>query len=375
MPESVYRLRRLIEDSPREYGDIKLPVLPSPWDPRDYKYARIAPIAKYQDLPEETFNREHLPDREKKFDQGNLGTCVAASSCWGFKAQQEITQGDFPKNGLSTRFVYEVCKNIDDIPHEAGTYLRTAMKVLKDYGVPPEAEYPYSGLERDHDLPMPPEHLFESADSFRITTYAQIASVSDKNRDHLVEALCSALAHEGVLEIALMVTESFFDVKPPNYVIPEPEGYILGGHGMRMVDYSKKRKAFLLWNTWGGKWANNDEAWLPFDWVTKYCDPIGDGKYKLWYLFEVWTATDVVVLKRAKDITLSPDSKIAEVDGTEVLLDQEPVILKGRALAPVRFVGNNAGYLVKWDGKNRKIRLIDPSGSRAKRGGRGNDRQ
>jgi hypothetical protein len=45
-------------------------------------------------------------------------------------------------------------------------------------------------------------------------------------------------------------------------------------------------------------------------------------------------------------------SKIAVVDGVEVMLDKEPIISNSRTLVPLRFVAENMGYQVEWhDGK------------------------
>lgn len=360
MPERIYRLRRYLEDyTPRQIDDIPLNVLPSPYDARDYLYSKLKPLMPFDQLPDETFNRERIPLR---VDQGKYGTCTAVSSVNGFKAFQELIQGDYPAAGLSAAFVYDVSKNIDGIPNEAGTYLRVTMKVLKDYGVCPEADYSYSVITSDINRPMPPQVAFEKAKKYQIASYAQIASVADKDRSKLVETIYNALVNEGPLEIAVIVTESFLDVKGPDYVIPPPAGRILGAHAMRLVDGSKRRRAFLTPNTWGGRWGNNDLAWLPWDWLTLTFDPLGDGRYSQYYFMECWTATDVVIPQAAKKIELTVGNKTAVVDDLQVLIDQEPFITnKGRTMVPLRFLGGNMGYIVQYIAETNKVILTRPN--------------
>jgi C1A family cysteine protease len=360
MPERIYRLRRFLEDTPKQVGNAQLRVVPSPYDPRDYKYTTLKPTVPLEQLPDETFNRAHIP---LVVDQGKFGTCTAVSSVNGFKAYEEITQGDYPSAGLSPAFVYDVSKNIDGAPDEAGTYLRVTMKVLQQYGVCPESCYPYSTLTSDTYRPMPPAAAFDAAAQFRISTYAQIASLTDNDRSNLVETIYNALVNEGPVEAALIVTESFMDVKGPDYIIPKPAGKILGAHAVRIVDACKKRQAFLLPNTWGTCWGDNGAAWLPWSWLTEQFDPVGDGRHGTWFFMECWTATDVVIPRTAKRIELCIGRQTANVDGADVLLDQPAIVdpHTNRTLIPVRFVAGNMGYLVAYNQTENKVVLTQPN--------------
>jgi hypothetical protein len=214
---------------------------------------------------------------------------------------------------------------------------------------------PYSWLTSDKNVPAPPSNLNTSAAKYKIKTYAQVCSFTDKGRKGKVEELKRAIYKEGVVLTAVLVCSNFLSVKLPDYVIPLPSGRMLGGHAVALVGYSDARQAFLLRNSWGEGWGNKGYAWLPYEWVIHRTD-IG------WSFYEAWTAVDVAVPRAAKEIKLTIGSNAAVVDGTLVYLDQGPFISDaGRLMVPVRFVGVNMGYLVDYNYQKRKIKLTKPS--------------
>ncbi|MGD0154350.1 MAG: stalk domain-containing protein [Thermacetogeniaceae bacterium] len=359
MQETRYHLRRFLEEeTPQGHAGIKLDLKPSHFDPRDYKYSLIQPQVGMQSLPEETHNREHLPGREQKFDQGQFGICTMASATTGFLAFEAMLGSNYPVNGLSARYGYAIEKNIDGDPHSAGSTLKICMQVCQQYGVVPDDLYPYAELTSDIDLPMPPDSLKPQAEPYKITTYAQLASVTDSDRSTLVQQICNAINQEGPIEAGIIVTENFFNVKGPDWLVPFPSGRILGAHAIKLVDYNMTRKAILTWNTWGGRWADNDEAWFPFDWFTRYAD-IGSAIGRIWYLMEAWTATKKIVPRAARRIEVTPGSDILVVDGQKIQMDGTAEIMNDRLMAPLGAIGTNEGYLIERDGA-RAI-LIRPS--------------
>ncbi|MFV0439792.1 MAG: stalk domain-containing protein [Lachnospirales bacterium] len=59
-------------------------------------------------------------------------------------------------------------------------------------------------------------------------------------------------------------------------------------------------------------------------------------------------SANIVIEILASNITVS-------VNGELVDFDQQPVIINGRTLVPIRFVAEDLGYTVRWDEKNRNI--------------------
>lgn len=338
-------------------GEYVTGALPSWPDKRDFKYANLIGAAAYPgDVPDEV---DYSPNMTPVFDQGNLGSCVACAITRGSQEHHEIVQGDLPAGGLSPLFLYKLCKEVDGETGE-GTYPRVALKIMQDVGVCPEKLFPYRLWKEAGGVQnvAVPDGLRPLADKYRIKTYAQLCGLGDKSREGAVEIIERAIAREGPVVAALLVCSNFLKVGPPDYIIPLPEGRWLGGHMVCLVGYSRRRKAFKLRNSWGEGWGDNGYAWLPYEWVTHRNIDVGG-----WFFFEAWTTTDIQVFKPAKQIELQINNRIAVVDGQEIEMDHAPIIVQatGRTLVPLRFVGSNMGYVVKWESDGKRIILTSAS--------------
>jgi len=349
MSEVIYRLRREMESMSGEYGGVLLACLPSPFDPRDYKYARLAAAAGAP--VEDTQPIDYRPNLPPVFQQQSRGACVAAAAAWTMKAFQEVSQGDFPSSGLSAAYLYTMCKNLDGIPDEEGTYPRVAMQVLQKHGVCPEVWMPYWTLT---DLPPPQvpqvaNAAAERAEKYRVNTYAQICSPTDTDRGALLSTMRQALQREGPFLLALLVCENFNPGDDGR--LPLPEGRVLGGHAVGIVGDLPSEKAFILRNSWGAEWGQDGYALLPYEWLTRRYD------YG-WYVFEAWTSVDTIIPRAAGTIEITPGDSRIVVDGQAVMLDQ-PAFLSpaGRLMLPVRAMGGNMGYLVQWTGAKAILTL------------------
>lgn len=330
-----------------------LTCLKSPFDPRDYKYQSLLQTMDSVEIPAGAI--DYRPNLPPVFDQGARGSCVACAVSWSPKAFAEINEGDFPVRGLSAAYLYSKCKQMDGVPNTEGTYLRTAMQVLQKHGIPPEDVMPYNTLST---LPAPkvptiPKEAEEAAGHYRIATYAQIAAPTDTavDRSKLLGVIRQALVHEGPFVLALLVCTNFNpDI---NGRLPVPSGMVLGGHAVGIVGDLPDIGCLILRNTWGREWGLDGYAYLPYEWLTRKSDTVQ-------YVFEAWTAVDMVVPKAAREIIITPEAPAMFVDGVEVMLDQPAFItLQNRAMIPVRAVTGNIGYLVNW--RDGKIILTRPT--------------
>lgn len=351
MSEIIYRLRREMEAAPGRCGGRPLACLPSPEDKRDFRYQKImAATGETSAAPETIDYRPNLPP---VFDQLGRGACVAAASVWTPKAFQEISQGDFPVSGLSAAFLYSMCKSLDGIPDEEGTYPRVAMQVLQKHGVCPEEWMPYWMLSNlpAPQVPQVSSAAMERAEAFKIKTYAQLCAPADTDRSNLLATMRQALHREGPFLLALLVCDNFQPGADGR--IPLPAGRVLGGHAVGIVGDLPSEKALILRNSWGAEWGQDGYALLPYEWITRRYD-FG------WYVFEAWTSVDIAIPRAAGAIEVTPGDSRIIVDGQAVLIDQ-PAFLSpaGRLMLPVRSLSGNMGYFVEWDGK--KAILTKPS--------------
>jgi len=218
------------------------------------------------------------------------------------------------------------------------------MQVLQKYGVPPEEAMPYRMLM---ELPAPkvpsiPMLAEAQAGQFKISTYAQLAEQTDTDRSELLATIRQALAREGPFVMALLVCSNF----EPDATgkLPLPGGVVLGGHAVGIVGDLPDIGCLILRNSWGRDWGIDGHAYLPYEWLTRSSDTFK-------YVFEAWTAMDIVTPRAAKQIVVTPGSTLMSVDGVCIQLDQEAVLSdRDRILLPLRAVAGNLGYVVTWDG-------------------------
>lgn len=362
--EQSFRLRKFIQDeTPREIDGIPLKGLPSLHDPRNYIFTAVTPIPEKVDwnsLPEESRNRDIVDFYD--IDQGQFGMCGASSANGGFFTKIAHDSKTF-EGPFSDYFFYSVLNNMCGHPEVPGVDLLTVMKAAQKIGTVPDYLYPTSQMTRDVNLPMPPSDIIAKAAKWRIDNYAAIMQLTDTNREELVKVMCAALAAGYILQVGVIVCENFMDIKGPDYIIPIPNGRILGFHAMRLIDYNKKI-GVLTKNTWSKRnWGNNNWAWFSFDWFIEYLDLLGDGRAKWYYVSEVWSAVGKVqpsVAKPKHHIVMWINKPTALVDGKEVPIDKDnpkitPKVEGGRTLIPIRFLSENCGDEIEWNAKEQRI--------------------
>jgi N-acetylmuramoyl-L-alanine amidase len=66
----------------------------------------------------------------------------------------------------------------------------------------------------------------------------------------------------------------------------------------------------------------------------------------------------VSIKQENKNILLAISSKVASVNGTSTALEQPVIIVAGNTLVPVRFVAEQLGLQVEWNGATRSVNLL-----------------
>jgi len=221
-------------------------------------------------------DKSYIIPRYRRFEgfvlhQGNRGTCVANAFCHAiyFSTDDKIL--------TSRQHLYSSCKYIDGIPTSSGTYLATAIKVLTDsslidYGIVLENDWPYVSkkTESEHQGP-PPSRIYH--DSLRMVGLQPVDIRTDKS--YILNDINKVLVHyETPVVVGLKLFISFHNSKTADtgwVPLPLPGEESQGGHAMLIVGKDSKKKVYLVLNSWGKNWGDEGIAYIPFEYVRKYC--------------------------------------------------------------------------------------------------------
>jgi len=260
--------------------DIKTPppyslgALPSPPDPRDYRYAvSIIPSA----LP----SKYDLMQWEDPV-YGQVGGSCAPNAAVGLRANVARRLGKDVKDHSRT-WLYDWVRvsmwGIANWSGDTGSWPASCYDVLTKKGVCLESSWPESkGITT-----LPPTSLDAEAAQYEITQYARVSTD--------VLSVKAAIANNNPVSVAATLYHSF--ASPVNGVVPMPSaaeiaGGSWGGHAFVIVGYDDDKMSvegvpgcFLIRNSWGTGWANGGYAWIPYAWFTAY-------------VWETWTITDVL---------------------------------------------------------------------------------
>ncbi len=191
-------------------------------------------------------------------DQGNEPACVGYASV-GLKKEQEKIEINKILN-FSGQDFYDECKKVDGIPDEKGTFIRVAMKLMQNQGIPNS-----------------------EGEIYKIGAYTKVNSLAE---------LKHAIVANGFAVIGVEVFDNFF--KPENGVIDfevglEPKG----GHAILVGAYDDDTERVPFKNTWGVDWGLSGFAYLTYKYIENA-------------MHTAWTSVDL-------DNELSPASGILNI--------------------------------------------------------------
>jgi C1A family cysteine protease len=197
-------------------------------------------------------------------NQGRLGACTGFAA-EGLAEYWERQGGNTEQ--LSPGFIYSQELKEDGNPgQDAGSYISTAIDVLKTYGACPEAMHPYIAAADQTDPAKiraylstePSAEAFKAALANRIKTAAQI-------RD--LDGFKKAIAAGKPVIFGIVVYKSFMnpEVKTTGVVpMPASNEQRLGGHAILAVGYDDAKQQVLFRNSWSEKWGDKGYGYLPY---------------------------------------------------------------------------------------------------------------
>lgn len=204
-------------------------------------------------------------------DQGHLGSCTAQA---GVGLLEYFQRRAFGKHLDGSRlFLYKATRQLLGwaFSGDTGAFMRTTMKAMVLFGVPPEAHWPYD-IDRFNEDPS--AFCFAYAQNYKTIRYFRLdpPGVNGKETLENVKTLLAANipAMFGFVVFSSMprVGEGTGDIP-----YPLPGDALEGGHALVAVGYDDQRQiggdtgALLVRNSWSTLWGEEGYGWLPYSYV------------------------------------------------------------------------------------------------------------
>ncbi|NUP09914.1 MAG: C1 family peptidase [Polyangiaceae bacterium] len=201
-------------------------------------------------------------------DQGNInaGTAFAVTALMEYFDRRAFGRhADY-----SELFLYRAARDLSGYTADLGADIRTTLRALRTFGLPPESLYPY---EPERHGETPPPFCYGFSDNYRMLKYFRLDGHDITGKEALLNVRkCLAARMPSVF--GLSVYSSFPIEGEGNEIsIPQPGEELVGGHAMLAVGYDDERMigpdqgALLVRNSWGTTWAEKGYAWLSYRYV------------------------------------------------------------------------------------------------------------
>lgn len=202
-------------------------------------------------------------------DQQDLGSCTANAGVGLLEYFQRVAYGRHLDG--SRLFLYKTTRNLLQWIGDQGAYLRSTMKAMVLFGVPPEEYWPYDIPEFDTE---PPAFCYAFAQNYQAIKYYRIDRPGQSTSGTL-QQVKENLAGGLPSMFGFTVYSSMPHSGDGKGEIPFPGrgDRVRGGHAVVAVGYDDKKKigrdtgAMLIRNSWGQDWGDKGYGWLPYSYV------------------------------------------------------------------------------------------------------------
>jgi C1A family cysteine protease len=198
-------------------------------------------------------------------DQSNIGSCTAQAGVGLLEYYERRAFGHHLD--ASRLFLYKVTRKLLHWTGDTGAWLRTTMKAMVLFGIPPEEYYPYDISKYDEE---PSAFCYSYAQNYQSIKYYRLDRVTVSST-HLLNRLKSFLAAGYPAMFGFTVYN--FGNDNGEIEFPGPHNAVLGGHAVVAVGYDDNRKigkdkgAVKIRNSWGTDWGEKGYGWLPYSYI------------------------------------------------------------------------------------------------------------
>jgi len=215
-------------------------------------------------LPEKYSLKQFAPTA---LNQGQQGSCVAWASAYAARTIMEAREQGVSPN--SVRFSPSFLYNQIALEDCQGAYLPEALKVMKNRGLAPFEEFPYTDQSCSD---KPGQYELKKAADFKIDGYQRLTIGDDINTVDML-AIKQNIAQGAPVLIGMMVGSSFMQGMIGNSQwVPADSDYNMsgfGGHAMCVIGYddyafAQNMGGFEIMNSWGEEWGKKGIGWVSY---------------------------------------------------------------------------------------------------------------
>jgi C1A family cysteine protease len=167
-------------------------------------------------------------------DQGSLGSCTANAGVGIIEYYERRAFGQHLD--ASRLFLYKVTRRLLHWTGDTGAWLRTTMKAMVLFGIPPEEYYPYEITKFDDE---PSAFSYAFAQNYQTINYYRLDQ-TNLSSTQLLERVKNFLA-AGYPSMFGFTVYNFGNNKG-EFVFPGPGDSVQGGHAVVAVGYDDNRK-------------------------------------------------------------------------------------------------------------------------------------
>lgn len=204
-------------------------------------------------------------------DQGDLGSCTANAGVALLEYFERRASGRHLD--ASRLFLYKTSRNLLGWTGDDGAFLRTTMKAMVLFGIPPEQYWKYQVAKFNDE---PPAFCYSFAQNYKAISYYRLDPPGTAPAQVLA-SVKKCLAAGLPSMFGFSVYSSFPAVGDGNADIPfpGPNETTDDGHAVVAVGYDDSRKigatkgTLLIRNSWGTEWGDKGYGWLPYEYVLR----------------------------------------------------------------------------------------------------------
>lgn len=198
-------------------------------------------------------------------DQGNIGSCTAHAGVGLLEYYENRAFGRYLD--ASRLFLYKATRNLLGWTGDTGAWLRTTMKAMALFGVPPEEYWPY--VTADYDV-EPSAFCYAFGQNYQSISYYRHDRPGMTGSQTLARVKLYLWA--GFPSMFGFTVYNFGNADG-EFAYPGPNDKVKGGHAIVAIGYDDNRKignkkgALKIRNSWGTGWGQGGYGWLPYAYV------------------------------------------------------------------------------------------------------------